>query len=185
MLGSIGMDSRYQALLDQPRPRQVKLSKRGRYWLLLLTAVVGVVELSLLAVLYSRWVRWNSLAELVQNHGAAFYAALLLPFLPALYLFPLGRQKRLLAGGEIAIATVTSRFQIGTRGPYYVKYRFKDNQGNLVERESVDSTNLLREGSTMLVYYDCEDMDDQLAQCAAYYEVVVPGFGPDYVDEAG
>ncbi len=181
------MDSRYQryqALLDQPRPRQVKLSRRGRHWLLLLGAVVAVVEVLLLATLYSDWLRWNSMAELVRKNGVAFYAAVLLPLLPALYFSSLARQKRLLANGEIAAATVTSRFFTGRMGPY-VRYRFKDRQGNSVEGESLDSTNLLREASTILVYYDTEDIGNQVAQCAAYYEVILPGFGSDYVDEIG
>jgi hypothetical protein len=66
-----------------------------------------------------------------------------------------------------------------------VKFNFRDDQGGLIERESVDSTNLLREGSSMLVYYDGDDMDALVAQCAAYYEIVVPGFKSDYVDEVG
>ncbi len=183
--GGTSMDSRYQALLNQPRPRQVKLSKRGRYWLLLLSGILGVVELSLLATLHSHWLRSNSIAELVQKNGVVFYAAVFLPFLPVLYSSALASQKRLLANGEMAIATVTSRFQTSASGPYYVKYKFKDDQGNLLEGESLDSTDLLREGSTMLVYYSGEDTDDQVAQCAAYYEVIVPGFGSDYVDETG
>ena len=43
---------------------------------------------------------------------------------------------------------------------------------------------MLREGSSMLVFYDPGNLDALIPQCATRYEVVVPGFGPDYVDEA-
>jgi hypothetical protein len=179
------MDNRYQAIMTQPRPRQVRLSKRGKSSLRLLSAVLVVAEIWIFAALYLRWLRLHSLTELWQNNSLAFYAAAALPLLLLCYAPSLKRQKLLLADGQVAVAMITSRFRMNKYGPFYVKFNFRDDQGGLIERESVDSTNLLREGSSMLVYYDGDDMDALVAQCAAYYEIVVPGFKSDYVDEVG
>jgi hypothetical protein len=177
------MDSRYQAILTQARPRKVRLSKRGRSSLLLFGAVVLVAEIWIFVALYLRWSRLHGVTELWRNNGLAFYAAVALPVLLLSYAPVLRRQKLLLSDGQVTVAMITSRFRINNRGPFYVKYKFQDDRGGLIERDSVDSTNLLREGSSMLVYYDSDDVESQVAQCAAFYEIVVPGFKSDYVDE--
>lgn len=142
-----------------------------------------MIELLLLLSLWRHWGQVSSLEELIAKFGPVFYAALLLPFLPLLYSRVLSRQKQLLQNGEVAIAAVKSRYRIRGQGPYYVSYSFRDAAGTAVEGKSLDSTGMLREGSGMLVYYDGDDTDDQVAQCAAYYVVSVPGLVPDYVDQ--
>lgn len=159
----------------QPRPRPVRLSRRGKFWLLLLGSVLAGIEVLLIVFLYSNWNQEGSWADLVQNHGVAFYSALFLPVLPFLYRRVLGHQRSLFEEGEVAIATVKSRYKKNRRGAFYVKYNFRDLEGNVVESESLDSTSLLREGSGMLVFYDGDNVDDQIAECAAYYEVMLPG----------
>lgn len=169
------MDSAYHAILNQRRPRRVRLSRRGRSWLLLLGSVLGGIEILLIGFLCSRWNPTGSWAQLIHNHALPFYSALLLPFLPFLYRRSLDHQKHLLEQGEVAMATVKSRYQSGHPGPYYVRYSFRDGKGNVLEGESPDSAGLLREGSDVLVFYDDDNVDDQVAECAAYYEVIVPG----------
>jgi hypothetical protein len=65
------MDNRYQAIMTQPRPRQVRLSKRGKSSLRLLSAVLVVAEIWIFAALYLRWLRLHSLTELWQNNSLA------------------------------------------------------------------------------------------------------------------
>jgi hypothetical protein len=169
------MDEAYQAISRQPRPRPVRLSRRGKFWLLLLGSVLTGIEVLLIIFLYSNWNQEGSWAQLVQSHGAAFYSAVFLPFLPFLYRRPLQHQRQMLEQGEVAIATVKSRYKKARRGAFYVRYSFRDLEGNVVEGESLDSTSLLREGSGMLLFYNGNNEDDQIAECAAYYEVIVPG----------
>ena len=125
------------------------------------------------------------MAELVRVHGIAFYAVLFIPVLPFWYKRVLLRQKKLLTNGEIAIATVTQRIHDMRMRAYYVKYRFSLHKGELAEGKCLDATELLREGSTMLVYYDPDDLDSKVAQCEAYYEIPVSGDREHYVDAVG
>lgn len=142
---------------------------------MLLGSVLSAIEALLIVFLYSNWSHEGSWVGLVQNHSVAFYAALFLPVLPFLYRRALDHQRTLLEQGEVAIATVKSRYRKNRTGPFYVKYSFRDLGGNIVEGESLDSTSLLREGSGMLVFYDSDKVEDQIAECAAYYEVMMLG----------
>jgi hypothetical protein len=172
------MDNAYHAILNLPRPRRVRLSRRGKSWLLLLGSVLGGIEILLISFLYSRWNSTGSWAQLVQNHGLPFYSVLLLPFLPFVYRRWLDHQKHLLEQGDVAMATVKSRYRKANRGPYYVMYSFRDSKGDVLEGESLDAEEMLREGSGVLVFYDNDNVDDQVAECAAYYEVIVPSSQP-------
>jgi hypothetical protein len=179
------MDNRYQAILTLPLPRTVRLSKRGRSSVKVLVRIAVVVEIWILAALYVGWNRTHSLGALWQHYSLGFYAAVVFPSAILAFTPALQRQRMLLTNGQVSVARITSRYRTNNSGPFYVKFSFHDDQGNLFERDSVDSTNLLREGSSMLVYYNRDEMDALVAQCAAYYEIEVPGFKSDYVDDAG
>jgi hypothetical protein len=179
------MDSRYQAVLDMSKPRNVRLSKRGRLWVLWLALPVCAVEAGILVSLYFSWMQLKSVAELVRVHGVAFYGVFFIPILPLCYRRVLLRQKNLLANGEIAVATVTQRIHDMRMRAFYVKYRFTVHRGDLAEGKCLDPTELLREGSTMLVYYDPDNLDNKVGQCEAYYEIPVSGDREDYVDAVG
>jgi hypothetical protein len=184
------MEARYQAMLDMPKPRAVHLSKRGRRWLIWLGLAVTAIEIWVLLSLYFEWIHLKSLAEVVRLHGVAFYGIFFIPILPFWYKRSLLRQKRLLQSGEIAFAHIIEWIPPGTNGPkrdleFFVKYVFSDKKGETVDGMCLDSTRLLREGSSMLVYYNPDDLDQKVAQCEAYFEVLLPGHKEDFVDAVG
>jgi hypothetical protein len=168
----------------------VRLSRRGKSWVLLLASILAAVEAGLLILLLSRWIHTNSLATVVSRNEIAFYSALLLPFLPVMFSRGMGREKELIRNGEVAVATVTSTSNSSSQvnrndDVRTVQFQFRDKHGGLVEGTSVDSTLLLREQSAMLVFYDSDDTTQHVAQCAAYYQVVAPGLGPDWLEDIG
>ncbi|HET9399615.1 MAG TPA: hypothetical protein VFO34_01580 [Candidatus Acidoferrales bacterium] len=179
-----------QFLASQPRPRTVRLSRRGKSWVLLLSSILAAVETSLVTFLLTRWLRESSVAAVAGRHGIALYSALLLPFLPVMFRRGLAKEKELIANGEVAVATVISTSNSSSqvnRNDHVrtVRYTFLDKSGAIVEGSSVDSTLMLRDYSSMLVFYDSDDPTKHVAQCAAYYHVVVPGLDADNLEDAG
>lgn len=162
------MDARYQALFDMPKPRTVQLSKRGRRWLILLGLPLAAVEAGMLISLYFDWGRLKSLAEVVRLHGMAFYGIWFIPIFPFWYRRSLRKQKSLLQNGEVAIAHITQWIAPGSNGPkreyeFFVNYKFSDKKGEIVEGMCLDSTKLLREGASMLVYYNPDDLNEKIS----------------------
>jgi hypothetical protein len=119
-----------------------------------------------------------------------FYSALLFPLLPVRLSRGWVRQKQLVRDGAVAIATVTSTSN-SPGAPNrnddvrMVQYQFRTDSGALITGSSPDPTLLLRDGSDMLVYYDPAAPAEQVAQCASYYEALVPGLEPDWRDQIG
>ena len=186
----MNISEKQQFLASQPRPRLVRLSRRGKSWVLLLASILAAVEIGLLVFLLTRGIRANSMATAASSNGIALYSALLLPFLPVMFSRGLGREKELIRNGEVAVATVT----FTSNSPSLVnrnddvrtvRYQFRDKSGALVEGSCVDSTLMLREHSAMLVFYDSDDPTKQVAQCAAYYHVVAPGLDADWLEDMG
>lgn len=158
--------------------------------MLTLAGVLALVEIALLSFVGSHWMRTGSLSTVIGNNGAAFYVALCLPFLTLMFSGGLRKQKELIRNGEVAVATVTSTSNSGIKAPSSddvrtVEYQFRDATGAILTGSTVDPTFLLREESAMLVYYDSEDSSQQIAQCAAYYEVVAPGLDSSWLDKMG
>lgn len=186
----MNISEKQRFLASQPRPRAVRLSRRGKSWVLLLSSVLAAVEASLVIFLLTRWLRESSMAPVTSSHGMAFYSALLLPFLPVMFRRGLAKEKELIANGEVAVATVTSTTNSSSqvnRNDHVrtVRYKFLDKSGAIVEGTSVDSTFMLRDYSPLLIFYDSHDPTQHIAQCAAYYHVVVPGLDAESFEDAG
>ena len=186
----MNISEKQQLLASQPRPRIVRLSRRGKSWARLLGSILAAVEASLLIFLLTRWLGARSMAAVVSSNAIALYSALLLPFLPVMFRRGLAKEKELIANGEVAVATVISTSnspsQVNRNDDVRtVRYEFRDKRGAMVEGSSVDSTLMLRDHSAMLVFYDSVDPTQQVAQCAAYYHVVAPGLEPDWLEDIG
>jgi hypothetical protein len=186
----MNISERQRLIALQPLPRMVRLSRRGKSWVLLLASVLATVEAGLVIYLVSRWIKANSLTTVVSTYGLAFYSALFLPFLPVFFSRGLGKEKELVRNGKVAIATVTSTSNSPSKvnrndDVRTVQFQFRDGSGTIVEGTSVDSTLLLREQSAMLVFYRAGDPTQHVAQCAAYYQVMVPGLDSDWLDDVG
>jgi len=184
----MNLSEKQQRLAALPKPRNVRLSRRGRSWLRMLAGVGIVVEAGIVALLVAH--RAGISTGAAASDGGLILAALLLPMLPLVLSRGWFKQKHLVEHGAVAIATITTTSNSpGTVNRNddirMVQYRFRSESDAVVTGCATDSTLLLRDGSAMLVYYDPANTADQVPQCASYYEVVAPGIEPDWMDQVG
>src|SRR5215470_15172647 len=99
----MNLSEKQQRLAALPRPRNVRLSRRGRSWLRTLAVVGMVVEVGIVALLVAHRVGISTGA--VAPDGGLVLTALLLPMLPLLLSRGWFKQKHLLQHGAVAIAT--------------------------------------------------------------------------------
>ena len=83
------------------------------------------------------------------------------------------RQRWLLAEGELVMARVTKQWS--ARNGYGIRYEFMAPDGETFSRMSADSARQLQVGMSVPVFYDPAEPKKQVALCAAFYEVVLPG----------
>ena len=91
----------------------------------------------------------------------------------------LRQQKRRVANGEVAVATITGRYYLN---PYwYVNYAFEDRNRSSVTNKAMDKTgkNFLTAGQQMFVYYQADNPRKAIAQCESWYEPAIGGMEPD------
>ena len=159
------------ALLRTSRPREIRLSARGRF--ALPVALLGVLGFAAIfgLHLYTIWVRKHSFA--VFTHGDWVIAAIVafLLFLPYTMWRSQVRECGLLENGEVALATVLRQWK-GDTSSSSVEYEFKDFQGEVRKGISFDNTNKLFEGMPVAIFYDRDNPQRQIAACATYHEVV-------------
>ena len=79
----------------------------------------------------------------------------------------------LLAEGEIATAQVTKRW-MARNGPN-IRYEFTTPLGEHFTRGAADGSRQLSVGMSVPIFYDPQRPKKQLALCASFYEVVLPG----------
>jgi hypothetical protein len=163
--------SRVLAML--PRPRPVRMSRRGK--------IIAVVVLSALMASLGIYAAAGVLAQRAargQDSGTSQLPvyALSIAFIVVfgiVMLNVIGRQKRLLAEGEIATAHVTKQW-MARNGPN-IFYEFTTPLGEHFSRGAADGSRQLSVGMNVPVFYDPQRPKRQLALCASFYEVVLPG----------
>jgi hypothetical protein len=85
----------------------------------------------------------------------------------------INQQKELLAEGEMAVARVTKRW-IARNGPN-IRYEFTTPLGEHFSRGAADASRQLAVGMNVPIFYDQQRPKRQLAMCASFYEVILPG----------
>ena len=162
-------------LASMPRPREVRLSFRGK-------STVTVLIIALLASLAGYFatlaVARRSLGDQrpqASQFPADAFAIGTISVIAVVLLTVVARQKQLMAEGELAIARVTQRWQTH-RGPA-IRYEFTTLGGQRLQGGSGDGSRKLEEGMSVPVFYDAQKPKKQLALCASFFEVNVPGWG--------
>jgi hypothetical protein len=167
----VAPSAQQQALLRTSRPREIRMSTRGRGSLSI--ALLGVLGFAAIfgTHLYTIWMRKHSFAVFTTGDWvvAAIVAFLLL--LPYTMWRSQVRECDLLENGEVALATVLKQWK-GDKGTSSVEYEFKDYQGGTQKGLSFDTTQTLLEGMPVAVFYDRDNPQRQIAACATYHEVV-------------
>jgi hypothetical protein len=161
-----------QALLRTSRPREIRMSTRGRVSLsVALFAVLGFAAIFGLH-LYTVWARKLSLAAFTPGDWVIAAIVTLLLLLPYAMWRAHVRECDLLENGEVALATVVRQWK-GDKGSSSIEYEFKDFQGETCKGLGFDYTEKLFEGMPVAVFYDRDNPKRQIPSCATYHEVVI------------
>jgi hypothetical protein len=160
-----------QALLRTSRPREIRMSTRGR--VSLSVAFVGVMGFAAIfgLHLYTIWMRKLSFAVFTPGDWVIAGIVAFLLFLPYTMWRSQVRECDLLENGEVALATVVRQWQ-GDKGSSSVEYEFKDFQGETRRGGGFDYTQKLFEGMRVAVFYDRDNPKRQIPACATYHEIV-------------
>jgi hypothetical protein len=165
-------DEMIPALTALPRPRAVRMSRRGK----LTAGLVTLVLVSSMGIfVMGLWVKSEVAVRTGEQPQTIAYA---LPILFILVIVPLMlrtilRQKGLLAEGEIAIARVTRR-RMARHGPT-IRYEFRTPGGEQFTRNASDGTGELSMGMRVPIFYDARNPKKQLALCGSFYDVGLVG----------
>jgi hypothetical protein len=82
------------------------------------------------------------------------------------------RDRRLLAEGEVTLATIISQWMAGSRHPLSkVAYEFKDSAGHIVQSEVTDSSRSLYEQMQTWIFYDPLNSEKQVLEPNAYCQL--------------
>jgi hypothetical protein len=166
-------DEMSRVLATLPPPRPVRMGRRGK--------IIAIVVLSALLASLGMYATAGVMAQRAaggQEAGASQFPvyALSITFIVVfgiVMLNVIGRQKRLLADGEIAMAHVTKRW-MARNGPN-IFYEFTTPLGEHFSRGAADGSRQLSVGMNLPIFYDPQKPKRQLALCASFFEVVLPG----------
>ena len=165
------LDPRYEALLQTMPPRQLRISRRGKFNLSLTLFVLAVFAAIIGVQLYRSWAELHSFAQFgFREWGMAGFALLLLLMLVSQWRM-LDRERGLLGQGEVAAGKIVER--LGTRNAAAIKYEFQDFAGEKHVRTGTDYTQKLEEGMLVPVFYDRENPHRQVPACGTFHEVVL------------
>lgn len=161
-----------RVLAAMPRPRPVRMSRRGK----MTAAVVSVALLFAVGAFTASLFAQKAAAG--RNAAPTPFLNFVLPVGMVLVIVPimlrtLGQQKLLLAEGEMTTARVTKKWA-ARNGPN-IRYEFTTPLGEHFSRSASDGSRQLSVGMNVPLFYDSQRPKKQLALCASFYEVVTPG----------
>ena len=160
-------------LKEMPRPRPVRMSRRGKINLLVVMIAVASFDFIFLVMAWKRHASAGSLAGLSKTDWMWMGIALLLALAPLGVCKNLQKQKALLESGEVALARVLRRMRDDSGAT--IQYEFEDPQGNKSSGMASDMTRSLYEGMSVIVFFDAQNSRRRVAQCECFCEVVLPG----------
>ena len=164
-------NAQQKSLLQTSRPREIRMSTRGRFSLSV--AFVGVMGFAAIfgVHLYTIWQRKLSVAAFTPGDWVIAVIVAFMLLLPYAMWRSQVRECDLLENGEVALATVVRQWK-GDKGSSSVEYEFKDFQGETRKGMGFDYTEKLFEGMPVTVFYDRDNPKRQIPACATYHEVV-------------
>ena len=165
------LSPQYEALLNTPPPRNLRMSRRGKFNLTLTLLVLGIFAGVIAVQLYRAWAVTDSFAGFqIREWGLAGFAVLLLIMIVAQWR-AMDRERDLLTNGEVVAARITQKF--GSRNASAIKYEFEDFAGQKHSSTGTDYTQKLEEGMSVPVFYDRENPNRQVPACGTFHEVVL------------
>ena len=158
-----------------PRPRPVRLSRKGRINLaIVMTAIFGLALIVAVRA-YGRFAAAGSLAALLLADWIWLGLVVVIAWLPFATWKNVRRQKALMAYGEVTLARVVLRS--GDQSSPAIRYEFEDAQGQKTPGMATDMAQSLYAGMSLIVFFDPQNPRRRVAQCEAFCEVELPGKG--------
>jgi hypothetical protein len=163
----------FKSLLEMPRPRPVRVSRKGRSSLLIAMTGVAAFDLIFLTHVWRSYRAAGSLSALPRADWVWMVFALAIALIPYATWKNVQRQRALLVTGEVAIAKVLRQFS--NRSTFTIQYEFSDALGQKVTGLATDTTRSFYEGMNVPVFYDAQNPGRRVVQCESFCEVILPG----------
>lgn len=168
------LERRRKLLLNMPTPRPVRLGKSGRYlpWLVYGALVVYVI---VTFRIFLPVLRNSELATPTQSWFTLIELAGIAIFCWAMFHGRSG-ERDLLSNGVVAAANIKHQFNDAESVHSFIDYEFSDSHGHVWEKRTPDNFGGYSAGMTVVVFYDVNHPERQIADCSTqYYEIVLPG----------
>lgn len=163
----------YAVLLELPRPRPVRMSRRGKTAAIILSvAMLGFAAMLIVigGVQWSNWRRHAAADPQIWVFGVLLFGVAL----AALAMQRgLARERRLLSEGEVALALIGRQWYM--KNGSNIQYEFTTPAGETIKGRASDFSRQLFEGMTVPVFYDAQNPRRKTALCGSFYEVEMPG----------
>jgi hypothetical protein len=159
-------------IAELPRPRPVRMSIRGK----MMAAIVSVALLTSFGAYAAADVVMRRNARIPYAGPSQFPIYILSIVFALIFTIVManiiGRQKSLLAEGEMGMARVVDR--VLARNGANIRYDFTTALGEHVSGSAPDGSRKLSVGMNVPVFYDAQNPKKQLALCASFYEAILP-----------
>ena len=84
-------------------------------------------------------------------------------------------ERDLLSNGAVAAANIKHQFNDAESAHSFIDYEFSDSHGHVCQKRTMDNFGGYSAGMTVLVFYDVDHPERQIADCSTeYYEIVLP-----------
>ncbi len=173
------VEARYAAIAALPAPRPVRRSPVAGGAAVAVVTALKLVALGLIANIFWSLKNLTSVSTFFPAHKGSFFGFGFVAVAIAITSTAQRKQRKLVANGEVAIATISGRYQINY--DWHLRYTFQDKSGQEIMNDALDNSgrSLLNSGQQMLVYYEPENPRKAVAQSESWYEPSVAGLERD------
>jgi hypothetical protein len=170
--GDLEPSAKDQALLRTSRPREIRMSARGKFGIAAATIFALGIAAAIFIHLYTLWIPKQSFARFATSDWFTLGVGFLLALVP--YGVWRGQVKEcdLLENGEVVLGKVTRQWNDNKNGSS-IEYNFTDYQGQSHTLTAFDNSNSLYVGMPVPVFYDRDNPKRAIASCASLHRVVV------------
>ncbi len=162
----------YKVLAELPRPRPVRLSRQGKMNILVVSIAWVMFAGALVAVAALRPV--TSRGNIAPPNPLVYMVpAGLLALITYATQRALAQQRQLLSLGMLAMGRVTKQWI--ARNGNGIRYEFTTPANETISRMTIDNARQALAGMTIPIFYDARQPKKQVALCASFYEVILPG----------
>ena len=160
-------------------PRRIGLTGPGKVTIGMMIGVLGTFEAVFVSQVAANWETLTAGTDIPGRLWVMAIGSVLIPLICYASLTEFRRQRRLITGGELAMARITrqttrsagSARNGGRSSRQYIYYEFQDYFGRKVSRREMDFTRSLYEGMEVPVFYDPQNTENSLPICASYYRI--------------